>query len=135
MKEVSTVKSAGKRTGAIVLPFMLLFAVGFGEIAPAQEKTETEVCPKPYIKLIKPKLARAGEQIVIRGRRFGDKEKAGEVIFPPGINGRVVSWTNSRITVAVPAGATTGDVVVRTKCASSNGEMIKIESQTGEPGT
>jgi len=126
MKEIT-----GKRTVAAILSLMLLFAVGFGGVARAQEKADKEVCPKPYIKLIKPSLARAGQQVIIRGHRFGDKEKAGEVIFSPGISGNVISWTNSRITVEVPAGAKTGAVVVQTKCAESNTEILKIEMETG----
>jgi hypothetical protein len=132
IQEVMTVKKiAEKRTGAIVLSLMLLFASGFCSTALAQEKTEKEVCPKPYIKLLKPQLAKVGQQIVVRGHRFGDKEKAGEVIFSPGIGGNVISWTNSRITVEVPAGAKTGPVVVQTKCAESNSEMLKVEAETG----
>ena len=126
MKEIT-----GRKTAAIALSLMLLFTVGFGGMALAQEKTDTEVCPKPYIKLIKPNLARVGQQVIIRGHRFGDKEKAGEVVFSPGIGGNVIAWTNSRITVEVPAGAKTGPVVVQTKCAESNSEILKIESETG----
>lgn len=126
MKEIT-----GRKTAAIVLSLMLLFTVEFGGMALAQEKADTEVCPKPYIKLIKPNLARAGQQVIIRGHRFGDKEKAGEVIFSPDISGNVIAWTNSRITVEVPAGARTGPVVVQTNCAESNSEILKIETETG----
>jgi hypothetical protein len=130
-KEKMAVKEiTGRKTATIVLSLMLLFTIGFGGIALAQEKTDKEVCPKPYIKLIKPNLARAGQQVIIRGHRFGDKEKAGEVIFSPDISGNVISWTNSRITVEVPAGAKTGPVVVQTKCAESNSEILKIEAET-----
>ena len=124
-------KNKGNIAFAAILSLILLFKVGFGGIGIAQEKTDTEVCPKPYIKLIKPNLARAGQQVIIRGHRFGDKEKAGEVVFSPGIGGNVIAWTNSRITVEVPAGAKTGPVVVQTKCAESNSEILKIESETG----
>ncbi len=126
MKEI-----AGKRTGAIVLSLMLLCAIGLCGIALAQEKTDKEACPKPYIKLIKPNLVKIGEQVIIRGHRFGEKDKAGEVIFSPDISGNVISWTNSRITVEVPAGAKTGPVVVQTTCAESNSEILKIEAETG----
>jgi len=124
MKEIT-----GKRTVAAILSLMLIFTAGFGGVALAQEKADKEVCPKPYIKLIKPSLARSGQQVIIRGHRFGDKETAGEVIFSPGIGGTIISWTNSRITVEVPAGAKTGAVVVQTKCAESNTEILKIEAE------
>lgn len=126
MKEIT-----GKRTIAAVLPLTLLFAVGLCGAALAQENPDKEVCPKPYIKLIKPKLATSGQQITIRGHRFGEKEQAGEVIFSPGIGGNIISWTNSRIAVEVPAGAQTGDVVVTNKCGQSDKSILKIEAETG----
>jgi hypothetical protein len=92
----------------------------------AQEGAESTPCPKPYIKLIKPNVANAGQQIIIRGHRFGEEEPGGEVIFTPGIKGKVISWNNSRITVEVPSRAKTGEVVIRNKCAISNGEFFKI---------
>jgi hypothetical protein len=132
MKEERAVKKITRaKTVAAFFPLMLLFAIGLCGIAIAQEKADKEVCPKPYIKLIKPNLARAGQQVIVRGHRFGDKEKAGEVIFSPGIGGTIIAWTNSRITVEVPAEAKTGPVVVQTNCAESNAEMLKIESETG----
>jgi len=132
-KEVLAVKEIiGGKRAAIVLSLMLIFAVAFGGMVLAQEKTQPEVCPKPYIKLIKPNLARVGQQVIIRGHRFGDKEKEGEVIFSPGIGGNIIAWTNSRITVEVPEGAKTGPVVVQTKCAESNSEIFKIEAVTVE---
>ena len=125
-------KNEGNISVAAILSLMLFFTVGFCDIALAQEKADKEVCPKPYIKLIKPNLARAGQQVIIRGHRFGDQEKAGEVIFSPGIGGNVIAWTNSRITVEVPAGAKTGPVVVQTTCAESNSEILKIEAANVE---
>lgn len=116
-----------KKGFSVSLLFAVLFALSYYDVSLAQEKEDKEPCPKPYIKLIKPKVAKAGEQITIRGHRFGEKEQAGEVIFSPGISGNIISWSNSRLTVEVPAGAQTGDVVVNNRCASSNGEIIKIE--------
>lgn len=115
-----------KRDGAILGLLAFLVSLNFYNLVVAQEKGESPPCPKPYIKLIKPNLANAGEQIIIRGRRFGPKGKMGEVIFPPGIKGKVISWRNSRITVEVPSGAKTGKVTVKTKCATSNEEFFKV---------
>ena len=93
----------------------------------AQESSETKPCTTPYVKLIKPKAGKTGEQIVIRGRRFGKQRHSGEVIFPPGVNGTIIDWKNSRITVKVPLEAETGRVVVKTVCATSNGEFFTVE--------
>jgi len=47
-------------------------------------------------------------------------------VFPPGINGNIISWVNNRITVAVPSGAKSGKVIVKTGCAASNGDFLKV---------
>ncbi len=123
-------KLAGEKTIAAFLSFVLLGVAGFGGVALAQEKADKEICSKPYIKLIKPKLAAAGQQITIRGHRFGEQAEGGEVTFSPGLGGNIISWTNSRISVEVPAGAQTGDVMVTNKCGQSDSSMIKIETKT-----
>ncbi len=108
----------------MILTFLLTFH--FTNLSLAQEKSESSPCPKPYIKLIKPNLAKAGQQIIIRGHRFGKEKLETEVVFPPGINANIISWRNFRITAEVPVGAETGNVVVKTKCATSNGEYFKV---------
>jgi hypothetical protein len=115
-----------RRVGAIAGILTFLVSLYFISLSLAQDKPESSPCPKPYIKLIKPKLAKPGEQIIIRGHRFGKEEQGDEVIFHPDFNGKIISWRNSRITVVVPPGAKTGSVVVKTKCATSNGEFFKV---------
>ena len=115
-----------KRGGAIAGILTFSATLCFINLSLAQVKPEFSPCPKPYIKLIKPNLTKAGQQITIRGRRFGPGEKKGEVIFPPGLNGKIISWRNSRITVEVPSGAKTGRVVVKTKCAARTAEYFKV---------
>ena len=122
MQKITRLKRAGTFIGVLVF----LVNINFFNLAVAQEKSEPTPCPKPHIKLIKPNLAKVGQQVIIRGHRFGPAEKKGEVIFPPSVSAKIISWRNSRITVEVPSGATTGKVVVRTKCAESNGEFYKI---------
>ena len=92
----------------------------------AQENSEDLSCAKPYVKLIKPKSGSTGDQIVIRGRRFGNEQLSGKVIFTPGVDGRIVSWKNSRITVEVPSEAVSGRVVVKNECTFSNGEFFTL---------
>ena len=102
---------------------------GYG-IAQQQQQQEDVPCLTPYIKIIKPKLAQPGQEIIIRGHRFGVEAESGDVIFPPGLVGRIIYWRNNRIRVEVPSGAKTGAVVVKTKCATSNGDFLKIGSET-----
>lgn len=98
-----------------------------------QEKEDDSPCPTPYIKIIKPKLAQPGQEIIIRGHRFGEDEESGDVMFPPGLSAaRIIYWRNNRIRVEVPPGAQTGEVVVKTKCATSNGEFLKVGNETSK---
>jgi hypothetical protein len=51
-------------------------------------------------------------------------------MFPPGLPGRIIYWRNNRISVEVPPGAQTGEVVVKTACAASSSDFLKIGSDT-----
>ena len=118
-----------KRVGVIIVG-LLAFLVSFCfiSLSLAQDKPESSPCPKPYIKLIKPRLAKIGQQVIIRGHRFGKEKVQGcEVIFPPGLSGKIIFWRGSKIKVEVPPGAKTGKVVVKTKCAESIGEFFKVK--------
>ncbi len=115
-----------KRVGVIIGLLAFWVSLFFIGLSLAQDKPETSPCPKPYIKLIKPKLAKVGQQVTIRGRRFGNEEQGCEVIFQPGLNAKIISWRNSRIEVVVPSGVKTGKVVVKTKCSESTGEFFKV---------
>jgi hypothetical protein len=83
-------------------------------------------CPKPYIKTISPGAAQPGDQVKIRGRRFGTEE--GTVIFTPEVKAEIVNWTMHIIWVIVPETATSGPVVVKVPCGSeSNTQYFKVK--------
>ena len=103
-----------------MLAFLALFSVSTGT---AQE--ETRPCPKPYIKTIFGRAGLPGDQVKIRGRRFGTE--AGKVFFSPKVKAEVVEWSNSQIWVVVPKAATTGPVTVSRPCgAVSNETYFKV---------
>ena len=116
--------------GVLLGLLVFLTSLCYTDQVAAQEKEAGHTCPTPYIKMIKPKLAQPGQEIIIRGHRFGVEEESGDVIFPPGLVGRIIYWSNNRIRVEVPPGAQTGAVVVKTRCATSNGDFLKIGSET-----
>jgi hypothetical protein len=68
---------------------------------------------KPTIKAIRPEAALPGEAVEIAGLAF--TESAGAVLFgaPPTV-GKVVAWTDARITAIVPPGLT-GEVSVKVR--------------------
>jgi len=84
----------------------------------SKAEEESEVCPKPYIKTIFPRAAQPGDQVKIRGRRFGTEQ--GAVVFTPEVEAEIVNWTMHRIWVIVPETATTGSVIVRLPCGSES---------------
>lgn len=82
-------------------------------------------CPKPYIRIIVPAVAKPGDKVEIRGRRFGTEE--GEVIFSSDRKAKVVEWANTEIWVIVPRTATNGPVTVSVPCGSiSNKEYFTV---------
>lgn len=102
------------------LAFLSVSLVG---IATAQE--EIGPCSKPYIKTIFLKAGKPGDEVKIRGRRFGTEE--GKVFFSPKVNAQVVRWSNSQLWVVVPQTATTGPVTVSKPCGTvSNGSYFKV---------
>lgn len=105
------------------LAALAVLSVSLVGIATAQE--EIGPCPKPYIKTIFLKAGKPGDEVKIRGRRFGTEE--GKVFFNPKVNAQVVRWSNSQIWVIVPQAATAGPVTVSKPCgAVSNETYFKV---------
>ena len=102
---------------SLVLPY---------HIGTAEE--EEGPCPKPYIKAIFPRAGTPGEQVKIRGKRFGTEP--GEVIFSNEVKAEILSWTMRIIWVIIPASSTSGPVVIRVQCGSeSNKHYVTIKEQ------
>ena len=99
--------------------FLAICLVGFVLPYYFGQAEETEgPCPKPYIKAIFPRAAKPGEEVKIRGRRFGTEK--GEVIFTPVAQAEILGWTSHRIHVIVPDSATSGTVMVSVPCGSQS---------------
>ncbi len=95
-----------------------------------EEEPQAAPCPKPYIKTISPRAVVPLQEVKIRGNRFGNEP--GTVTFAFGVNGKIVSWTNKRIFVAVPEGAETGLVTVTSQCGGTSNEHYVEIRQTEE---
>lgn len=107
-------------TALATIGFLLIFRV-----SAVSAQDETGPCPRPYVKTIYLKAGTPGDQVKIRGRRFG--EEKGEVLFSPHVKAEVVKWTNSQIWVIVPQAAFTGPVTVSKPCGTvSNGSYFKV---------
>lgn len=65
----------------------------------------------PGISSLSPGYGAVGSLVTITGTSFGTTQGTGTVTFN-GVNATVSSWSNASVVAAVPAGATTGNVVV-----------------------
>lgn len=99
--------------GLVLVP---LFVVDPGK---AQEKGRP--CSRPYIRVVSPRAVTPGNQIVIRGRRFG--EESGKVFLAPNVEAEVVKWSNTRVWVIVPQAATSGSMTVSIPCGRVSNEV------------
>jgi IPT/TIG domain/Bacterial Ig-like domain (group 2)/Kelch motif/Galactose oxidase, central domain len=101
------------------------------------------VLPSPVISSLSRSDGDAGLPITISGSGFGSSQGSSTVTFN-GLAATASAWGNTSITVSVPSGATTGNVVVNVGGAPSNPVPFTIDatpvisglSQTsGSPGT
>jgi alpha-tubulin suppressor-like RCC1 family protein len=83
----------------------------------------------PKVTSLEPNWGHVGDAIVIHGANFGPN---GSVTFN-GDLGSILSWDGAAIAVQVPAGATSGPVVVSTSAGPSSGTTFTVT--TGQPPT
>ena len=81
----------------------------------------------PVISSVTPTSGVAGTQVAISGSNFGQAYQSGLVTFN-GLPGTTKSWNGNAIAVAVPAGATTGPIVVTVNGVASNGVAFTVGS-------
>ena len=89
------------------------------------------VTPTPAISGLDPTSGEEGTSVVITGSNFGANRRASTVTFH-GTAAATTSWSATSITAAVPAGATTGNVVVTVGGVGSNGiAFTVVEADVG----
>lgn len=88
--------------------------------------------PSPNIAALYPTSGVVGALVTIEGSNFGSS--AGSVIFD-GTPAPILKWTASKITTKVPAGATSGNVVVAVGSNVSNGIDFTVGPPTLGPIT
>ncbi len=79
----------------------------------------------PVITNDSPSSGIVGTSVVLTGTSFGDTQGASTVTFD-GVAASPSSWSNTSITVPVPLGATTGDIVVTVNGFSTNGAGFQV---------
>src|SRR5271170_2172250 len=98
----------------------LIFAGCAGIVAPATDKPG-EGTSTPGITSLNPTSGVVGASVTIMGANFGATQGTSTVKFN-GTAATVTNWSATSITTSVPAGATTGNVVVTVGGVASNGE-------------
>jgi hypothetical protein len=114
---------AGATTGNVVV------TVG-GVASNGMSFTVTVAVPAPSIASLNPTSGSAGTAVTISGANFGALQGTNTVTFN-GISGAPTSWSPTSIVVPVPAGATTGTVVVTVGGVASNGLGFTVSPGTG----
>jgi YD repeat-containing protein len=88
------------------------------------------VIQPPSLSSLDPTSGPVGQSVTIAGTNFGATQGTSVVTFN-GVTASVTGWSNTSIGVTVPAGATTGPVVVTVNGHASNGLTFTIT--TGQP--
>jgi YD repeat-containing protein len=97
-----------------------------GVLAPeAATTTVNLVVPIPTITKVSPPSGPVGSTVAITGTNFGLNQGLGTITFN-GTAAIPTSWNNNSIVVPVPAGATTGPIVITQPALSSNGMTFAV---------
>jgi hypothetical protein len=101
------------------------------------------VVSAPSITSLSPTSGAVGASVTVTGTNFGSTQGSGSVTFN-GTTGSPTGWGTTSITVPVPSGATTGNVVVFASGVNSNGKtftvlptpsITSLSPTSGPPGT
>ena len=127
-----TFSEAFRRVGLWTLLLALAFAKsGCGGSASSNPGGGNPL-PAPNIASMNPTSGAVGTSVTISGVNFGATQGTSTVKFN-GITAAPTSWSATSIVAPVPAGATTGNVVVTVGGAASNGVSFTVQSDTTPP--
>jgi hypothetical protein len=109
---------------------VVLFALGASGcqsqyLSPGSNPNSPSGLPTPAIVSISPTSGRVGSQVTIGGISFGSTQGSSTVTFN-GVTAPVGSWTLNSITVTVPGGAATANVVVNVGGLNSNSMQFTV---------
>ena len=87
--------------------------------------------PPPNISVANPQAASIGNLVTLEGTYFGTTQGTSTITFN-GVTATPTSWDDTSITVPVPSGATTGNVVVTVNSVASNSMPFNVMVVTGQ---
>src|SRR6266446_6608406 len=88
--------------------------------------------PAPSIASLNPVSGVIGTSVTLTGANFGATQGTSTVMFN-GIAATATSWSATSIAASVPAGATTGNVIVTVGGVASNGVSFTVQTDTTPP--
>ena len=86
----------------------------------------------PAVTSLSPTFGPSGTSVTITGSTFGSTQGSSSVSFNA-VPASVTSWSATSITVTVPSGATTGNVIVNEGVANSNGLSFTVTTGSSWP--
>ena len=121
-KRIDVAVPAGATTGDVV--------VTVGGVATAGIEFTVTAGTDPAISLLDPDSGPEGTSVEITGTNFGASQGTSTVTFN-GAGATPTNWSDTSITVAVPMGATTGEVVVTVDGTASSGVSFTVAPAIG----
>lgn len=106
-----------KKTDAIVVSVRDTLGFCWPEIIPSTVLIEDITCDS----------APVGAQVVVTGKGFGASQGASRILFCGKEVTKIISWSDARIALQVPAGAKTGTVIVTVNGEKSNAYSYIID--------
>ena len=114
---------SGATTGPVV--------VTVGGVASNGSTFTVTSTPGPNITMLSPTSGPVGAAVTITGTNFGASQGSSSVTFYNNQTATVTSWSATSIVVSVPAGASTGSVVVSVGGVASNGVSFTVTTGSG----
>ncbi len=119
---VASITTGGLATG--VAAGTATIQATLGSVAGSTGLTVTATTT-PTITTISPTSGPEGTLVTVTGTNFGTTQGSSVIKFN-GLIAAVTTWSNTQITVAVPRGATTGNVAVIVNGVASNGKTFTV---------
>ncbi|MGH9746658.1 MAG: IPT/TIG domain-containing protein [Candidatus Acidiferrales bacterium] len=119
----ATISATGLAKGVAVAQGITITAMKSG--VTGSSLLNVVAAPAPSITSLTPNSGVVGASVVIAGANFGATQGASTVKFN-GVAATATVWSATSITTPVPAGATTGNVVVTVGGITSNGKAFTV---------
>jgi hypothetical protein len=119
---VATIASGGLATGVAAGSSTIKATLGTVSGSTALTVTASTT---PSITSLSPTSGPEGTLVTVTGTNFGGTQGTSVIKFN-GLVAAVTTWSNTQITVAVPRGATTGNVAVTVGGVASNGKAFTV---------